>query len=92
MSAGATELTGADKDPDCVHCVFATPLKEFMEARPAKRAPQVFGELLQLAADFAASTWPEEEQARALVEAPQLLRRLMSESFAGVKAYTQGRH
>lgn len=53
-----------------------------------KPADQIFGEILQLAADFAGSTCLEVGQADALVAAPVLLRRLMVDSFAGAKGYT----
>jgi hypothetical protein len=76
-------LNSPDRDADCLHCVMAQHIRTFVEAHPDKAPAQVLGEILQIAAEYAASTFPECMQDKALVDAPELLVRLMRESFAG---------
>lgn len=90
--AGVRELAGRPVDPDCAHCILADPLQVFLDAHKDKPADQIFGEMLQLAADFAASTCLEEGQVDALQAGPTLLRRLMVQSFAGAKGYLRERN
>lgn len=78
-------------DPHCLHCVLAKPIQVFADAHPDTPRGQMLGEILQIAADFAASTVPEDEQPAALKAAHELLERLMRQSFAGARGYLKER-
>lgn len=79
-------------DPDCVHCVLAEPLQTFLDSHPDKKDTQILGELLEIAADFAASRVPRSYEEIVIDHAPKLLVRMLRDSFAGVRNYLRARH
>lgn len=86
--SGPPELGGRAPDPDCVHCVLAAPLQAFIDAHPDKPAPHIFHELLQIAADYVASTCTEDGQEQMLKTGPHQLQVHLAASFAEAKGYT----
>lgn len=85
------ELQGRPVDPDCLHCVLAEPIQAFLTAHPDVPFVQSYGSILHIAADYAASCVPEEEQFAFKQGAHQLLERLLTESFAGAVGYLRPR-
>lgn len=57
------ELTGQKPDPHCVHCVMAPVLQAFIVAHPNEPHPKIIGDLLQLVAEYIASTAPDPVEA-----------------------------
>lgn len=85
------ELEERPVDPDCLHCVLAEPIQVFLDAHPDVPFVQSYGGLLHIAADYAASCVPEDEQVAFKACAHQLLDRLLTESFAGAVGFLRRR-
>lgn len=75
-------MTGAPVDPDCAHCVLAKQVAEFINSHPNLEPAEIFGQLLQLASDYAASQFRTPlDQIAALQTGPVLLPRLLASAF-----------
>lgn len=85
------ELQDRPVDPHCLHCVLAAPIQVFLDAHADVPFVQSFGGILHIAADYAASCVPEEEQHAFTMGAHQLLERLLADAFAGARGYLRPR-
>lgn len=86
------EVQGREVDPDCLHCVLADPIQAFIDAHKGMANDKIFGQLLQIAADYAASAAHESQHDTITADGPQLLARLLRTSFAGSIGYRRKRN